>query len=121
MNSVNMIGRLVADTELKTTQSGKKVCSFRIAVSNGKDRPSYFFTCVAWNGTAENISKYFSKGSMIALSGNLTSRNYEDNDGNKRNAIEILVNAFDFCGGKSDSEGQAAKAEEPSGELPFEV
>ena len=125
MNSVNIIGRLTKDIELKETQSGKKVCSFRIAVSNGKDRPSYFFSCVAWNETAKNLAKFFHKGDMVGLSGNLTSREYEDADGNKKSAIEILVLGFDFCnGGRSNNEEQAAEPQptpEPSGQLPFEI
>ena len=124
MNSVCIIGRLVQDAEVKTTSSGKSVCSFRVAVDAGKDREAYFFTCVAWNGTAENIAKYFSKGDKIGISGMLTSRSYED-EGARKTVIEILVNSFDFCNGKkADQSAPTAPVQNSpaaAAGLPFEV
>ena len=104
MNSINLIGRLTADVELKTTQSGVSVCSFTIAVKrpNVKDTTD-FINCVAWRNTAEFISKYFSKGKLIALTGVLTSRSYEDQNGKKRTAFEVVVERAEFCESKADA------------------
>lgn len=116
MNSVNIMGRLVADAELRKTNSNKSVCSFRIAVDAGKDKEAYFFPVTAWNGTAENIVKYFHKGSKIAISGILTSRSYENSEGKKVSVVEILANSFDFC-----DEKKAEQNSEPVDDIPFEI
>ena len=107
INNVTLMGRLVADPELRTTNSGKSVANFRIAVdrsySKGNDKQADFITIVAWESTADFISKYFSKGSMIALRGEIQTRNYEDKDGNKRTAFEVLAREVSFCGGKNET------------------
>lgn len=119
MNSVNLMGRMVADAEIRETSGGKKMISFRVAIDAGKDR-TYFIPCMAWNGTAENIAKYFKKGDRIGLSGIITSRDYTDKNGNNRTAIEVLVNSFDFCSGKKKVEDSGEDV--PSGEgMPFEI
>ena len=105
------MGRLTAEPELKTTQSGISVCSFTVAVdrkyeTNGK-RETDFINCVAWRKTAEFISRYFHKGSMIAVNGSIQQRQYTDKNGNKRNAFEILVDNANFCGSKSESGNNA--------------
>ena len=102
MNLVCLIGRLTKDPELKTTQSGKSVCSFSLAVDGVKDTD--FIDCVAWNKTAENLAKFKKKGEQIAITGRLTTRNYEDRNGNKRKAVEVTVNDLQFIGGKSNGE-----------------
>ena len=101
MNSVNLIGRLTADPELKTTTSGKSVTSFSIAVNKDRDNVDYF-DIVAWNKTAELITKHFRKGSQIGIEGRLNTRKWEDNNGNKRKAVEVVVNSITFCGKKED-------------------
>ena len=103
MNSVNLIGRIVNDLELKQTQTGKSVVSFCIAVNKDKET-TYFVDAVAWNVAAQNIVRYFSKGSQIGISGMLTTRMNEYN-GQKRKITEVLVNAFDFVGSKSENGG----------------
>ena len=105
------MGRLTAEPELRTTQNGISVCSFTVAVdrkyeTNGK-RETDFINCVAWRQTAEFISRYFHKGSMIAIDGSIQQRQYADKNGNKRNAFEILVDNANFCGSKAES-GNAA-------------
>ena len=115
LNNVAMMGRLTGDAELKTTESGISVTSFGIAVDRdyrkaGEERQADFFNVVAWRGTAEFISKYFRKGSMIAIKGSLQSRNYEDKIGNKRTAIEIVADSAYFCGSKADSTNNAQSA-----------
>ena len=106
LNIVAEVGRMVADPELRQTNSGKTVCSFRIAVNNGKDNPAFFFDVVAWEHTAEFISRYFHKGDMIALSGRLSQRQWQDKNGNNRSTVEIEAKAADFTGSKSESAGQ---------------
>lgn len=120
INCAVIMGRLTADPELKTTNSGTSVISFTVAVDRnyvkqGEERQADFINCVAWRGTADFIVKYFHKGDMIALQGSIQTRNYEDKNGNKRTATEIIVDMASFCGGKREQteNGQyAAPAEE---------
>ena len=103
LNVVVLMGRMVADPELKRTQSGVSVSSFRVAVDRSfskEERKADFIDVVAWKGTAEFVCKYFHKGSMIALAGSLQTRSYEDKNGNKRTAYEVVVEKADFCGDK---------------------
>ena len=106
LNVVALMGRLVYDPELKTTQSGTNVCSFRIAVDRsftrqGEERKADFIDVTAWRQTAEFVSKYFRKGSMIAIEGSLQTRQYQDKNGNNRTATEVLASQVSFCGGKA--------------------
>ena len=136
MNHISLMGRLVADPDLKTTQNGNSVASFRIAVDRnytpqGQEKQADFIPCVAWRHTAEFISKYFSKGRMIALEGSLQSRNYEDKQGQKRTAYEVIVDQAYFADSKQDGDKQKAPgvgsfppvemdvSAEDDGDLPF--
>ncbi len=106
MNSVNITGRVTNDIELKTTQQGTSVCSFTVAV----DRPAVkdktdFIDCVAWRQKAEFLSKYFAKGDGIEITGVLTTRNYEDKNGNKRKAVEVVCDQVSFPKGKKKADG----------------
>lgn len=107
LNNVILMGRLVADPELRTTSTNKSVANFRIAVdrgySKGDDKKADFITIVAWENTANFIEKYFHKGDMIALRGEIQTRSYEDNNGNKRTAFEVVAREVSFCGGKNES------------------
>lgn len=93
MNSINLIGNICNDLELKSTSNGKYVCSFSLAVKRPhvKDTTD-FLNVVVWNQSAEYLSKYAHKGDRISVSGVLTSRNYEDKNGNKRTAFEVVSN-----------------------------
>lgn len=133
LNNAVIMGRLCAAPELKTTPSGTSVVSFAVAVDRrhqkqGEDKKTDFVDCVAWRGTAEFISKYFGKGDMIAIIGEIQTRNYTDKNGNNRKAVEIVVSQASFCGGKkSDSQAEAAQVPESdfpaidagSDDLPF--
>lgn len=106
LNVVVLTGRLVADPELKTTQSGNSVCTFRVAVDRsyapqGEERKADFITVTAWRKTAEFVSKYFQKGSMISVQGRLETRQYQDKNGNNRTATEVLAAEVGFCGSKA--------------------
>lgn len=105
LNVVAIMGRLVADPELRTTGNGTNVCSFRIAcdrnfAQKGQERQADFIDVVAWRQSAEFICKYFQKGSLIAVEGSLQSRQYQDKNGNNRTAVEVLANQINFAGGK---------------------
>lgn len=106
MNVVTLMGRITAEPELKTTQSGVSVTSFTLAVDRaytpkGQDKQTDFIPCVAWRNTAEFISKYFRKGSRMAVKGELQQRSYTANDGSKRNVFEVIVDGAFFCEGKN--------------------
>ena len=103
-NLVILKGRLTAAPELKTTQNGKSVCTFTLAVDRGfgDNKVTDFLTCVAWEQRAEFISKYFAKGSEIRILGEINTRKWQDKDGNNRTAFEICVNESGFCGSKKE-------------------
>ena len=108
INSVVLMGRLTADPELRTTTTGKSVCSFRVAVDRGysknaEERQADFINVVAWENTANFVCRYFSKGSMIALQGSIQTRQYEDKTGAKRTAFEVIAREVSFCGSKSET------------------
>lgn len=111
MNNVTLLGRLARDPELRHTQSGTAVTSFTIAVdrgySEGGERKTDFIDCVAWKGTAEFISKYFTKGQMIAVTGALQIRDWTDKDGNRRKSAEVIVRQAYFTSSKNESNKQA--------------
>lgn len=107
INTVAIMGRLTATPELKTTQNGTVVTSFSIATSRHYDRNKVdFFDCKAWRNNAEFITKYFTKGQLIAIEGSLQTRIYEK-DGKKIKITEILVDKVDFCGKKENADEQA--------------
>ena len=108
LNCAVLMGRLVADPELRTTTSGISVTSFRIAVDRsfvrqGEERQADFIDIVAWRQTADFVCRYFRKGSMIAVQGSIQTRAYEDKQGNKRTAVEVVADNVSFCGSKSES------------------
>lgn len=97
-------GRLTADVELKKTPSGVSVCAFTIAVTRKANREKTdFVNCVAWRGTAEFISKYFRKGSPICVTGEIQTRSWTDNSGNKRFATELVADEVYFVDSKADN------------------
>lgn len=115
MNNVSLMGRLTADPELKQTYNGVSVLSFCIAVdrpySKDGNQQADFINVVAWRQTAEFVSKYFSKGQMIALEGCIQTRPYEDKNGNNRIAFEVIARRVCFCGGKNSDNRQATNGD----------
>jgi len=107
LNRSIIMGRIVRDLELRKTQSGTSVTGFCVAVDRGKDKPTDFIDCVAWEGTAEMICKWFRKGSMIALEGRLQTRTWEDNQGGKHKATEIVASSVYFTGERRDDNQSA--------------
>lgn len=100
MNKVILLGRICNDLELRKTNTNRSVVNFTIAVDrrNSKEKTTDFFNAIAWNKTAEFIQQYFVKGQQIAIVGNLQSRNWTDNNGQKRNSVEVIVEEVNFAG-----------------------
>ena len=101
MNKVFLIGNLTRDPELTETSGGVSVCHFAIAVnrsytSSDGERQTDFFNVTAWRGLAENIARYTKKGTKVAVSGSVQIRNYEDNNGNKRTAVDVIAQDVEF-------------------------
>lgn len=104
-NVAVVMGRLAADPELKHTPNGVAVTSFTLAVDRnyakpGEERQTDWIDVVAWRGTAEFICKHFTKGRMIAVSGSLQTRTWEDKNGSKHKAVELVAKQISFCGDK---------------------
>ena len=108
-NLVVLTGRLTADPELKTTPNGTNVTTFSIAVErryrSGEERQTDFINIVAWQKTAEFITKYFKKGNLIGIEGSIQTRRYQDKNGNNRTVFEVIANNVQFVESKKDSSG----------------
>ena len=111
LNHITIMGRLTRDPELRRTGSGVAVASFTVAVDrdfggrDGGEKETDFIDCVAWRQTGEFVSKYFTKGSMIVVSGRLQIRGWTDKDGNKRRTSEVVADNVYFGESKRNSEG----------------
>lgn len=121
-NKCILMGRITKDVELKATQAGNSVVTFTVAVDRSyteKDgtRATDFINCVAWRQTAEFIQKYFGKGSLILLEGEIQTRNYKDKDGKTCYVTEVKVNTASFTGEKKQST-QPAPAAQAAPETP---
>ncbi len=111
LNTVNLIGRFTRDPELRTTPSGVSTCSFTIAVDRnfvrqGEERKADFIGCVAWRQTAELISRYFKKGNLIALEGSIQTRTWDDNEGKRHYATDVVVDRVHFIESRSAREAR---------------
>lgn len=111
LNKVILMGRITQDLEVKQTPSGVSVLSFTVAVQRnfarqGEERQTDFINCVAWRQQAEFIGKYFRKGRMIALEGNLRTRTYDDKNGVKHYVTEVFVDSVSFTGEKTEGSSQ---------------
>ena len=102
INLVVLSGRLTAAPELKTTPNGVSVCSFDIAVDSGygENKQTNFIKIIAWRGTAEFVTKYFNKGSMIGIEGSIQTRKYTDKNGNNRIMFEVVASNVHFLESK---------------------
>ena len=113
INSVVIMGRLTYEPELRATPSGISVVRFQVAVDRnfqraGEERKADFIDVTAWRQTAEFVSKYFRKGSMIAVEGSIQTDNFTDKDGNKRKSVQVVASNVSFCGSKAESGAQTA-------------
>jgi single-strand DNA-binding protein len=117
INKTVLGGRLTADVELKQTNNGTTVCSFTLAVNRrAREQQTDFINCTAWNKTAEFIAKYFGKGSALCVVGSIQTRTWQDNQGNKRYATEVVVDEALFVDGRNDAD--QAETVTPSGYTP---
>lgn len=110
LNRVILMGRLVSDPELKTTPSGASVTNFRIAVDrnyvkSGEERKADFIDIVCWRQTAEFVCRYFGKGAMIAVEGQLQTRTYQAKDGTNRYVVEVVADNVSFTGERRENAG----------------
>ena len=128
INSVSLTGRITKDIELRYTQSGIAVGSFTLAVdrqfrSENGDRETDFINCVIWRKSAENLSKYTRKGSLIGVSGHLQVRNYENQQGQRVYVTEVVIENFALLEHKKSSESSVQNESGPievsDDELPF--
>lgn len=125
-NKVILMGRLVADPELRQTPNNISVCRFRIAVDRGYssgngERQADFITVVAWRATAEFVGKYFSKGKMIIVEGALHNADYTDSNNVKHYAMEVTADKVAFGGSKSDNTVDKKEAEKNSADIAKEL
>ena len=111
MNQIILTGRLTRDPELKITSSDKSVASFTIAVDKYGDGAD-FINCVVWGKQAENLCKYQEKGSLIGLSGRISTRTYDDAKGNKQYITEVVADSIEFLGNKKENEKENNPFEE---------
>lgn len=127
LNKVILMGNMTRDPELRQTASGVSVCSFSIAVNrpykSGEQQAVDFIDCVAWRQAAEFVSRYFRKGSSIIIDGHIETRSYTDRVGNKRTAVEIIVNEASFGANKAtegeNSAPSAQTAAHPTDNTPY--
>lgn len=113
INNSVLMGRICNDLELKQTTNGVSVTNFTLAVERsyakpGEERKADFIDCTAFRHTAEFITRFFNKGAMIAVVGSIQTRSYEDKNGNKRKATEIVVDNASFCGSKGENQQNTA-------------
>ena len=118
MNTCAFVGRLTSNPELKTTTNGKSVSSFTLAVKRPRvaDKTD-FINCCAWNQSADYLCKYGSKGDLVEVSGTLQSRNYEDKNGNKRTAFDVVADSLSIVSGHSNTQAASSPAQEQNEKL----
>ena len=121
LNIVGISGRLTRDPELRTTQSGKQVTSFTLAVNGYRENDTSFIDVVAWNKTAEIVSSYTHKGDLLTVSGRLQQRKYEDKSGNSRSVVEVIAQDVQLPpkGSTSDNSVEIPDNEVDLSSLPF--
>ena len=120
LNHITIMGRLTRDPELRRTGSGVAVASFSVAVDrdfggrDGGEKETDFIDCVAWRQTGEFVSKYFTKGRMIVVSGRLQIRSWTDKDGNKRRTAEVVADNVYFADSKSENTSSGTQQAAPA-------
>lgn len=125
INNVVLMGRMTDNAELRKTPNDVSVTSFTVAIDRnhkqGDAKQTDFINVVAWRNTAEFVTRYFRKGDMIALQGSIQTKKYEDKNGNKRVAVEVVADNVSFCGGKKKEElkEEPTLKADPFGDLPF--
>lgn len=120
LNHVTLIGRLVADPEVKSTANGKSVCGIRIAVDRkGREKETDFFSCSAFGQTGDALGTYAQKGRLIAVVGKIQIDNYTDKEGAKRQGIKVLIDQWTLLDSRRDQEQTQAKIDTTDIDDPF--
>lgn len=123
LNNITIMGRLTKQPELRHTQDNNAVCAFCIAcdryAKRGEDKKTDFIDIVAWNKTAEFVSRFFNKGDAIIITGRLQTRQYTDRDGNSRKAVEIAASEINFAANKGERSAAPADDYDDDEEVPF--
>jgi single-strand DNA-binding protein len=129
INRVVLTGNLTADPELRSLPSGTSVCKLRVACNTRRknnatgdweDKPNYFDVTV-WGAQGENAARYLSKGRPVAIDGRLEWREYQDQQGNKRQAIDIIADSVQFLGGRDDNGGGQGGGFTPRSDVPVDT
>lgn len=103
MNSITLVGQLGKDSEIRFLSNGDPVCSFSVADSQGKDKPTIWWNCSLFGKRAESLQKYLVKGQSVTVVGSVSERDWTDKDGNKRKQIDVRVNDVALQGGRKES------------------
>ena len=121
MNQINLIGRLTRDPELRFTQTNKAVCEFDIAVNRIGQEQTDFITCVVWEKQAENLTKYQSKGSLIAVNGALRVDKYQNQEGENRYKTYVLATNIEYLSSKKETtESEALEEKDALKNMPID-
>lgn len=103
MNSITIVGQLGKDSEIRFLTNGDPVCSFSVADSQGKDKPTIWWNCSLFGKRAESLQKYLVKGQSVTVVGSVSERDWTDKEGNKRKQIDVRVNDVALQGGRKES------------------
>ena len=114
LNNVTLQGRLVYDPELRATKNGKSVLNVRLAVDRDFSEDCDFLDIIIWEKSAEFVTKYFAKGDSLLIQGRIQQRQWEDDDGNVHNAVEVVADRVHFPGGKAKANQEAEKPLKPA-------
>lgn len=123
MNKYIGIGRITKDIELRTTSNNKSVSQFTIAINEGygEEQRTNYIDCTVWGKQAENMSKYCSKGSLIAIEGRLQTGSYEDKEGTKRKTTKVVAESIQFLGNKKEENKEITEEKDPFEEFGEEI
>jgi len=120
MNNVTIAGTLGKDAEMKQLNSGDSVCSFSVADSQGRDKPTIWWNCSLFGKRADSLSQYLVKGQAVTVTGTITEREWSDKDGNKRKSMDVRVNDIALQGGRKEEPRQEKRrAEVDDSDVPF--
>lgn len=114
MNNITIAGQLGKDAEVRYLNNGDPVCTFSVADSQGKDKPTIWWRCSLFGKRAESLSQYLTKGQSVTVTGTFTERDYTDKDGAQKKAQEVRVNDVALQGGRKDAEPRQAPAQRPT-------
>jgi len=110
VNSISVSGNLGKDAELRAMQDGTSVCSFSVADSQGKDKPTIWWNCAIFGKRADSLQQYLTKGQQVTVVGSVSERSFTDKDGNQRKSMDVRVNDIALQGGKRDDAHQPSQA-----------